>query len=57
MGEHKHNQTAIDAKNGLLPPKKKGMSKREMDRLIEHEIRKRTGIYDMLSAIGTSYYH
>lgn len=57
MGEHKHNQTAIDAKNGLLPPKKKGMSKREMDRLIEHEIRKRTGIYDMLGAIGTSYYH
>ena len=34
MGEHKHNPTAIAAKNGWLPPKKKPMSKRELERLI-----------------------
>ena len=34
MGQHKHNQTAIKAKNGELPPKPKKLSKRESDRLI-----------------------
>jgi hypothetical protein len=34
MGQHKHNPTAIKAKNGELPPKPKKMSKREVDRLI-----------------------
>ena len=34
MGQHKHNQTAIAAKNGELPPKPKKMSKRETDRII-----------------------
>ncbi len=33
MGQHKHNPTAIAAKNGELPPKPKKMSKRESDRL------------------------
>ena len=33
MGQHKTNPTAIAAKNGELPPKKKStMSKREADR-------------------------
>lgn len=34
MGQHKHNPTAIKAKNGELPPKPKKMGKRERDRLI-----------------------
>ena len=34
MGEHKHNPTAIAAKNGELPPKQKKMSKREAERLL-----------------------
>ena len=34
MGQHKHNPTAIKAKNGELPPKPKKMSKRESDRLL-----------------------
>ena len=34
MGQHKHNPTAIMAKNGELPPKPKKLSKRENDRLI-----------------------
>lgn len=34
MGQHKHNPTAIAAKNGELPPKPKQMSKREAERLM-----------------------
>ena len=34
MGQHKHNPTAISAKNGELPPKQKKMGKRERDRLL-----------------------
>ncbi len=38
MGQHKHNQTAIAAQNGELPPKPKKMSKREKDRILYSEI-------------------
>jgi hypothetical protein len=34
MGQHKHNPTAIAAKNGELPPKPKKKSKRQLDREI-----------------------
>lgn len=34
MGQHKHNPTAIAAKNGELPPKPKAMGKREVERLM-----------------------
>lgn len=34
MGQHKHNPTAIAAKNGELPPKPKPMGKREAERLL-----------------------
>lgn len=34
MGQHKHNPTAIAAAKGELPPKPKGMSKRESERLL-----------------------
>lgn len=34
MGQHKHNPTAIAAKNGELPPKPKKMGKRESERLL-----------------------
>ena len=34
MGQHKFNQTAIDAKNGKLPPKPQKNSKRERERLL-----------------------
>ena len=44
MGEHKHNPTAIAAKNGELPPKKKPMSKRQRDALLVSKIEKLTGI-------------
>lgn len=33
MGQHKHNPTAIAAKNGELPPKPQKLSKREQDRI------------------------
>jgi hypothetical protein len=34
MGQHKHNPTAIAAKNGELPPKPKKIGKREAERLM-----------------------
>lgn len=35
MGEHKYNQTAVDAKNGLLPPKNKPkLSKRQTEKFL-----------------------
>jgi hypothetical protein len=38
MGQHKHNPTAIAAKNGELPPKPPKMTKREKERIIYSEI-------------------
>lgn len=34
MGQHKHNPTAIAAKEGKIHPKPKPMGKREMERLL-----------------------
>jgi hypothetical protein len=34
MGQHKHNPTAIKAKNGELPPKPKTLSKRELEKMM-----------------------
>ena len=34
MGQHKYNPIAIAASKGELPPKPKGMGKRERDRLL-----------------------
>ena len=58
MGAHKHNPTAIAAKNGELPPKQKPKySKREMEALMAARIREVTGIDQICSAAGiTSYY-
>ena len=44
MGQHKHNPTAIAAKNGELPPKPKSMWKREWERVIYGEVERVTGI-------------
>ena len=44
MGEHKHNPTAIAAKNGELPPKNPKLSKRQQEALMMAEIEKRTGM-------------
>ena len=38
MGQHKHNPTAIAAKNGELPPKRPKMTKREKERILYSEI-------------------
>ena len=48
MGHHKHNPTAIAAKNGELPPKPKKMGKREAERLLMREIERKTGAYSLL---------
>lgn len=59
MGEHKHNQTAIDAKNGLLPPKNsvKKLSKRQQDALIRKRIQDMTGLPDLVRAMGGEYFY
>lgn len=55
MGQHKYNPTAIEAKNGALPPKPKKMGKRERERRlmreIGREIERRTGIYSALRRV------
>lgn len=40
MGQHKANPTAIKAKAGEIPPKKKPLSKRERERIIQAQIMK-----------------
>ena len=52
MGQHKYNHTAIAAKNGELPPKQKGISKRERDRLLMSMIYEKTGIGKIERALG-----
>lgn len=39
MGQHKHNPVAIAAAHGKLPPKKKGLSKRQMDNRLRAFVR------------------
>ena len=56
MGEHRHNLTAIAARNGELPPKPKKMSKREMDNMLMAMIQEKTRINDMKKALHNSYY-
>ena len=55
MGEHKHNPTAIAAKNGELSQKPKKMSKREMGAIIMAMIQEKTGINDMKKALFNPY--
>ena len=55
MGEHKHNPTAIAAKNGELPPKPKKMSKREVDAMIMAMIQEKTRMNDMKKAMFNPY--
>ena len=63
MGQHKHNPTAIAAKENpvALPGKRPKLSKRERERLIREMIRQQTGIAaieDQLDtyAHGKGYY-
>lgn len=55
MGQHKHNPTAIAAKNGELPPKKPKPSKRQVEAELYAEIEKRTGIDKIRKLIGGGY--
>lgn len=56
MGQHKHNPTAIAAKNGELPPKPKPMGKREWERMLMREIERRTGIDEIRRHIKEAPY-
>ena len=55
MGQHKHNPTAIAAKNGELPPKPKKMGKRETERLLMREIERITGVDRIRQMIPWNY--
>lgn len=55
MGQHKHNPTAIAAKNGELPPKPKKMGKRETERLLMREIEQITGVDRIRQMIPWNY--
>ena len=52
MGQHKFNQTAIAAKNGELPPKPKGPSKRAQERILMAAIYEKTGIGAIERSLG-----
>ena len=53
MGQHKHNPTAIAAKNGELPPKEQPrLSKRQMDALIYKRIQDVTGVTEIDRYLG-----
>lgn len=57
MGEHKHNPTAIAAKNGELQPKQRPMSKRQMDAIIRKRIQDATGLPQIVRSLGGEYYY
>ena len=52
MGEHKHNPTAISAKNGEIKPKKKKISKRQQENLLRSYMIDKLGIAPILTAMG-----
>ena len=55
MGQHKHNPTAIAAKNGELPPKEQPiLSKRQMEALMRKRIEDVTGMTDIQRALSNS---
>ena len=53
MGQHKHNPTAIAAKNGELPPKEQQkLSKKQMDALMRRRVQDLTGITTLQKVMG-----
>lgn len=55
MGQHKHNPTAIAARNGELPPKEQQkLSKKQMDTLIRKRIEDITGITELRKYLGNN---
>jgi hypothetical protein len=54
MGQHKNNQTAKYAKEGLLPPKSPKMNKRDLECLITAYIESETGIGAIMQAVDVN---
>ena len=53
MGQHKHNPTAIAARNGELPPKEQPkLSKRQADALMRRRVQDLTGITTLQKVMG-----
>jgi hypothetical protein len=55
MGQHKHNLTAIKAKNGEIKPKEKGMCKAESRRRVQDACR--SYIKETLQIYTPAYYN
>ena len=56
MGEHKHNPTAIAAKNGELSPKKKPMGTAESRAWVDEWVREHTSLGILQREIRRNYY-
>ena len=55
MGQHKHNPTAIAARNGeLLPKEQPKLSKRQMNALIYKRIQDVTGVMELRKYLGNN---
>lgn len=63
MGQHKHNPTALAAREGKLPPKPKRPSKREREAMaymaVENAVRKYVGVApsDLLNSYTDGKYY
>lgn len=57
MGQHKHNPNCQLAKEGKLPPKPKKLSKKQQRAAIMKAIYTKTGIGDILQAMGRNSIH
>lgn len=55
MGEHKYNPTAIAAKNGEIPPKKKPVGRAETNNWVYEWIRERTLLPIVGREMGRNY--
>lgn len=56
MGQHKHNPTAIAAKNGELPPKPEKTGKREAERMLIREIERISGLSALRNMLKNPQY-
>jgi len=53
----RNNPTAISAKKGELPPKKKPVPKRQMEALMRKRIQDATGLPQLVGALGGEYFY
>lgn len=55
MGQHKYNPTAIAAKEGKIPPKPPNITKAEIRRMVNDEIKRYLKVEDIERMIKETY--